>query len=348
VPTDASSAPLGTPAAPLGPAALAAAWQGPTFAALDLGTNNCRLLVARRAGRGFRVIDAFSRIVRLGEGLATTGVLSEAAMARSVEALKICAGKVALRRVTRGRYIATEACRRAANCAEFLARVQDETGIAIEIISSQEEARLVVAGCAPLLDRRIPRAIVFDIGGGSTELVWLALPSDPARPPEVVDYLSLPNGVVTLTDRYGGRDVSRATYNAMVTEMREALEPFEARHRIAPLIAEGAVQMLGSSGTVTTLAGIHLDLPRYNRAQVDGTALSFEGARAVSERLVGLGYAARAAHPCIGSDRADLVLAGCAVLEAICQLWPVGRLRVADRGIREGILLGLLGKRTGA
>jgi exopolyphosphatase / guanosine-5'-triphosphate,3'-diphosphate pyrophosphatase len=314
-----------------------------TYAALDLGTNNCRLLVARGQGRGFRVIDAFSRIVRLGEGLAASGVLSEPAMARTLEALGVCAGKIAHRRVTQARYVATEACRRAANCAEFIARAHAATGIAIEIISSDEEARLVVTGCAPLLDRRVPHAVVFDIGGGSTELVWLTVPPDPRLPPRVEDFLSLPNGVVTLTDRYGGREVSRATYDAMVEEMRDALSPFEERHRIAPRIARREVQMLGSSGTVTTLAGIHLALPRYNRALVDGTALSFDSVRAVSNRLAGFSYEARAAHPCIGSERADLVLGGCAILEAICQLWPVGRLRVADRGIREGILLGLLG-----
>jgi len=317
-----------------------------TYAALDLGTNNCRLLVARGHARGFRVIDAFSRIVRLGEGLAASGVLAEPAMARTIEALKICAGKLAYRRVTRARYVTTEACRRAANCAEFIERARAATGIAIEIISSDEEARLVVAGCAPLLDRRVPYAVVFDIGGGSTELVWLKVPRDPRLAPGVEDFLSLPDGVVTLTDRYGGRDVSRATYGAMVEEMRAALRPFEERHRIAARIARREVQMLGSSGTVTTLAGVHLDLPRYNRARVDGIVLDFDSARAACERLLELCYEARAAHPCIGSDRADLVLAGCAVLEAICQLWPVGRLRVADRGIREGILLGLLGARA--
>ena len=320
--------------------------RGDTYAALDLGTNNCRLLVARGREGGFRVIDAFSRIVRLGEGLAASGVLSAAAMARTIEALKVCAGKVAQRRVTRARYVATEACRRAANCAEFVERVRADTGIAIEIISTGEEARLVVAGCAPLLDRRVPYAVVFDIGGGSTELVWLRLPRDPGMTPRIEGFLSLPNGVVTLSDRYGGHEVTRDAYAAMVEEMRVAILPFEERHRIAERVARGEVQMLGSSGTVTTLAGVHLELPRYNRALVDGTALSFECVRGVSERLVGLGYAARAAHPCIGSDRADLVLAGCAILEAICRLWPVGRLRVADRGIREGILMGLLGARA--
>jgi exopolyphosphatase / guanosine-5'-triphosphate,3'-diphosphate pyrophosphatase len=310
-------------------------------AALDLGTNNCRLLVARGQPRGFRVIDAFSRIVRLGEGLATSGVLSEAAMARTIEALRVCATKMAYRGVTRARYVATEACRRAANCAEFIERAHRDTGIAMEIISSDEEARLVVAGCAPLLDRRLPHAIVFDIGGGSTEVVWLTLsPEKPA--PLIAGFLSVPQGVVTLSDRYGGREVSPETYEAMVAEIRAALLPFEESHGIAARIAGGGVQMLGSSGTVTTLAGVHLDLPRYNRARVDGLNLTFEELRAATRRLALACYEERVRHPCIGSDRADLVLAGCAILEAICALWPVGKLRVADRGIREGILLGLL------
>jgi exopolyphosphatase/guanosine-5'-triphosphate,3'-diphosphate pyrophosphatase len=314
-----------------------------TYAALDLGTNNCRLLVARGSGRGFRVIDAFSRIVRLGEGLAATGVLSEPAMARTIEALRICAGKVANRGVTQARYVATEACRRAANCAEFVERVRLHTGIAIEIISTDEEARLVVTGCAPLLDRQVPHAVVFDIGGGSTELVWLGLPRHRDGVPEVAGFLSVPQGVVTLSDRYGGEEVAVATYEAMVAEMRAAILPFEARHGIARHIAEGRVQMLGSSGTVTTLAGVHFNLPRYNRSRVDGSTLDFTDIRRISRDLVGLSYDERAANPCIGGERADLVLAGCAILEAICELWPVGRLRVADRGIREGILVGLLG-----
>ena len=311
------------------------------FAAIDLGTNNCRLLVARRAGRGFRIIDAFSRIVRLGEGLASSGVLSEPAMARTVEALNICADKMARRKVTLARSVATEACRRAGNCDEFLARVHEKTGISIEIITSDEEARLVVAGCASLLDRRSPYAIVFDIGGGSTELVWLRVPSNPRQAPQVLDYVSLPYGVVTLGDSYDGRVVTEDGYKAMLEEVRSVIAPFETRHQITRRIARGQVQMLGSSGTVTTLAGIHLNLPRYNRAAVDGAALTFEAIEAISRRLLAMDYEARAAHPCIGIERADLVLAGCAILEAICVSWPVGRVRVADRGLREGILQGL-------
>ena len=314
------------------------------LAALDLGTNNCRLLVARQAGSGFRVVDAFSRIVRLGEGLAATGALSDAAMARTLDALRICAEKIAARKVAAGRYVATEACRRAANCEAFLARVQEEVGLEIEIISSREEAGLVVAGCAPLLHPRIPYAIVFDIGGGSTEIVWLrfARAPDGRRNPHILGAVSLPFGVVTLTDRFGGAEVSPATYRLMIAEAAAALIPFERTYRIGHHVRAGRVQMLGSSGTVTTLAGIHLALPRYIRAMVDGSMLTFEQIAAVSAHLAGLDFAGRAANPCIGHERADLVLSGCAVLDAICATWPVGRLRVADRGVREGILLDLM------
>jgi exopolyphosphatase / guanosine-5'-triphosphate,3'-diphosphate pyrophosphatase len=315
----------------------------PQYAALDLGTNNCRLLVARPAGSGFRVVDAFSRIIRLGEGLAASGVLSEDAMARALDALKICADKIAARGVAAGRYVATEACRQAANCETFLARVREEIGIEIEIIPSTEEARLVVTGCAPLLNPRIPYAIVFDIGGGSTEIVWLRLWSGRNRArPEILGSVSLPFGVVTLTDRFGGIEVSPATYRAMVTEAVAAVAAFERNHDIQRHVRTGRVQMLGSSGTVTTLAGIHLALPRYTRALVDGSVLTFGQISVVSAHLAGLDLAGRAANPCIGRERADLVLSGCAILDAICATWPVGRLRVADRGVREGILFDLM------
>jgi exopolyphosphatase / guanosine-5'-triphosphate,3'-diphosphate pyrophosphatase len=317
---------------------------GAAVAALDLGTNNCRLLVARSTGMGIRVIDAFSRIVRLGEGLSATGALSDEAIERTVEALKVCAVKIANRRAAGGRYVATEACRRATNCREFLARVRDETGLEIEIISTAEEARLVVSGCAPLLNPRIPYALVFDIGGGSTEIVLVRLEGGRDRRrwrPHILGSMSLPLGVVMLTDRFGG-DVSPATYRTMVDEAAGALEPFERDYRIRRHIRTGRLQMLGSSGTVTTLAGIHLALPRYIRALVDGSSLTFDQIAAVSARLAGLDLAGRAASPCVGRERADLVLSGCAILDAICETWPVGRLRVADRGVREGILFDLI------
>ena len=311
----------------------------PSFAAVDLGTNNCRLLIAQPSGHSFHVIDAFSRIVRLGEGLSARGVLSEAAMDRTIVALRICAGKMRRRRVERARCIATDACRRAANCDEFIARVARETGIDLEIISSREEVQLVLAGSQPLLDADAPWALLFDIGGGSTELVWMRLD---VYPHEMVGWTSLPRGVVSLAESHGSDIISRSVYDAMVTEIGELLAPFEDTHRITDHIAAGDVQMLGASGTVTTMAGVHLELPRYDRAQVDGIMLSFDEIDKVSARLQGLDQASRAAIPTIGPDRADLVVAGCAILDAIQRLWPVGALRVADRGVREGLLMGMM------
>jgi len=311
---------------------------GHIYAALDLGTNNCRLLVARPTRQGFRVIDAFSRIVRLGEGMGASGEISEAAMARTIEALRICARKMRRRGVTRARHVATEACRRAVNCAAFLERVHRETGIDLEIINTAEEARLAVSGCRPLILPEARHALVFDIGGGSTELIWLDL----TRPEAVAQTISVPIGVVTLAERHGGHEVSPETYAKMVAEVAERLRPFEAAHGVGELVAAGEVQMIGTSGTVTTLAGVDLALPRYDRNRVDGVWLDFERVRALCERLRATDYAGRVAHPCIGVERADLVIGGCAILEAICELWPVGRLRVADRGIREGILQALM------
>lgn len=313
----------------------------PVYAALDLGTNNCRLLIARPVEAGsFRVIDAFSRIVRLGEGVSRTRCLSESAMRRTLSALRVCGVKLERRGVTGMRAVATEACRRADNCGEFVDRAERETGIRIEIISAEEEARLAVAGCAPLLDRATPHALVFDIGGGSTELTWLAVGQDGRL--RLVDEISVPRGVVGLAEQYGGDRVTEGAYRAMVAEVGAALAEFGERNGIRAAAIAGGMQMLGTSGTVTTLAGIHLGLRRYERALIDGTYLEIRHARAVTRRLLDLDCAGRAAYPCIGHDRADLVVAGCAILDAITEAWPVDRLRIADRGLREGILSDLI------
>lgn len=313
----------------------------PVFAALDLGTNNCRLLIARPAGGGFRVIDAFSRIVRLGEGMSRSDSLSDTAIERTLEALRVCEAKIARRGATAIRAVATEACRRAANRAEFVSAVERETGITIEVISTKEEGRLALAGCAALLDPAVPHALVFDIGGGSTELIWLSVGH--GRPPQVVDQVSVRYGVIGLAESYGGDRIDAVTYHRMVEEVAAAIRPFGERNAIGRRLGEGRVQMLGTSGTVTTLAGIHLGLDRYDRRAVDGSWLRMDHARAVIRRLLALDFEGRAAHPCVGRERADLVVAGCAVLEAIAACWPVERLRIADRGLREGILVDLIG-----
>ncbi len=309
------------------------------YGALDLGTNNCRLLVAKPAPWGFRVIDAFSRIVRLGEGLHHTGELSAAAMGRSIEALKICTDKMIRRNVGRSRLIATEACRQAVNGPEFISRVRDETGLKLEIIDRETEARLAVAGSAALLDLECETALVFDIGGGSSELMWLSVG---ATGHQIEAWISLPIGVVTLADKFGGVDVNGEIFETMVADVLPYLEEFEKRHQICNEFKSKNSHMLGTSGTVTTIAGVYLGLKRYDRAKVDGCWLNSEAISSVTGDLIAMSYDERASSPCIGKERADLVLAGCAILEAIKRMWPCTRVRVADRGLREGILTTLM------
>jgi exopolyphosphatase / guanosine-5'-triphosphate,3'-diphosphate pyrophosphatase len=323
------------------------------YGALDLGTNNCRLLIAKPSRRGFLVIDAFSRIIRLGEGVLNSGQLSQAAMTRTIEALKVCADKMHRRQVTRSRLIATEACRIAANSGEFIERVRRETGLEIEIVTQETEAKLAVSGCASLIDRNCDWTLVFDIGGGSSELIWLDL-AELGHPHRrdlhdrvdvqncIAAWTSLPIGVVNLAERHGGREVSREGYEAMVADVMAAIKSFEAKHRFGAKIARSRAHFLGTSGTVTTISGIHLKLPVYERSRVDGCWLNVQDVRAVSNNLISMSYAERVAQPCIGHERADLVLAGCAILEALLRTWPCQRLRVADRGLREGILAMLM------
>ncbi len=316
-----------------------------TYAALDLGTNNCRLLIARPTSDGFRVVDAFSRIIRLGEGIAASRRISEAAIGRAVEALKICRDKMQARGVMRARLIATEACRAAENGEDFRARVAKEAGLELEIINSATEARLAATGCTELFDPAASGVILFDIGGGSSELVRLnrcgygaghGRRGPPA--PDIVGWASLPVGVVTLAERYGGRVVSRDVYDAMIDEVAGFVEKFAVDHR-GDL---NGFHMLGTSGTVTTIAGVFLRLRRYDRRRVDGCWLSEVEISRVVDELMAMSFDERAANPCIGAERADLVLAGCAILDAIRRAFPCPRLRVADRGLREGMLVEMM------
>ncbi|MDR6756281.1 exopolyphosphatase/guanosine-5'-triphosphate,3'-diphosphate pyrophosphatase [Mycoplana sp. BE70] len=313
------------------------------YAALDLGTNNCRLLIAQPTRPGqFRVVDAFSRIVRLGEGLAASGRLSDEAMDRSVEALKICAGKLKSRNIRRSRLIATEACRRAENGEAFLNRVRSETGLELEIINRETEARLAVSGCSSLVGREAKSVVLFDIGGGSSEIAVIRIGENRSSrlANHITHWTSLPVGVVTLSERHGGRDVTPESFAAMVREVEAMLADFDCAAHGAH--APEDFHLIGTSGTVTTLAGVHLDLPRYDRRQVDGVWLSDAEVTAMQARLLSWDFSARAANPCIGPDRADLVLAGCAILEAIRNRWPSTRMRVADRGLREGLLTDMM------
>ena len=309
------------------------------IAALDLGTNNCRLLIARPEPGGFKVVDGYSKVVRLGEGVSSAGILSDVAMGRALEALEICAERIIQRGVLHGRYVATEACRIAENGDQFLLNVEKQTGIFLEKISSREEAELTLTGCAPLLDSKFGYALTFDVGGGSTEILWVKIQSE--AEPEIIDWVSLPCGVVTMTERYGRPEISAENYILMMDEIVELVRPFDERNGIRNAIVRDEVLMLGTAGAVTTISGVNMGLKRYNRGLVDGSWLTFESVNDISKKLVNSTYAERASYSCIGKNRAELVVAGCGILQGICRVWPVGGLRVADRGVREGILFNL-------
>ncbi|HVY84080.1 MAG TPA: Ppx/GppA phosphatase family protein [Caulobacterales bacterium] len=323
----------------------------PCFAALDLGTNNCRLLVAEADGAGFRVIDGYSQIVRLGEGLAASGKLSDAAMARAYRALQSCAERLAWRKPVAVGCIATQACRIASNGARFLARVKQDIGLDFEIISAEQEAKLSVLGCASLIDPAMDVALIVDIGGGSTELAWLDAKAayDSVRAgnlePPILAWTSTPLGVVNLTEDDPEPESGKAEwYEALVGRIVDALAPNEQTAPLREAFLDGRAHIIGTSGTVTSLAGVHLNLQRYQRSKVDGLWLTAAECRGTIARLAAQNHAERAGNPCIGRDRADLVIQGGAILEAVMRVWPVARVRVADRGLREGVLMQLMAK----
>ncbi len=321
--------------------------RGPLYAALDLGTNNCRLLIARPHERGFRVIDGFTRIVRLGEGVSVTGRLSDAAMERTMEALRQCRNKLREHQPTRMRLIATEACRAAENGPAFLERVKAELGLELEIVDRRTEAELAVTGCADLIDGEAQGALMFDIGGGSSELAWLDFRGGRPRSQgrmsaSIRSWQSMPVGVVSIAEKFGGVDVTTDVFEAMVRHVSEHLRQFRGREKLRQMIGSHPVHLIGTSGTVTTLAGLHLGLERYERQKVDGLWMRRDQVDETMRALLGMPFERRVSHPCIGRDRADLVLPGCAIFEAIRREWPTERVRVADRGLREGILISLM------
>lgn len=320
----------------------------PIIAAIDLGTNSCRLLVARIEGQTFRVIDSFSRVVRLGEGIQATNLLTDEAIERTIEALKICQSKILQNNAEVIRAVTTEACRRAVNSDVLLQRVQDEIGINLEVITPNEEARLALSGCAGILNSRIPYAIAFDIGGGSTEVMWLHI-SEPRRLHrrrfpviQVLDCISLPYGVVTLSDYFNSKERATAVYHDIRKEISTQLIEFSHKNGIYNHLEKRRVQMIGTSGTVTTLAAINMGLERYDRRLIDGVFLEVCDIHNICKSILDMSMEERSMHPCIGMGRSDLVIMGTAILEGICDTWPVQKLRVADRGVREGILMELL------
>jgi len=311
------------------------------YAAIDLGTNSCRLVIAQPTPSSFHVVETFSKVTRLGEGIINGNMLSRAAIRRTVSALKVCRGIVdEYSPMIRMRFVATAACRRAINCKEFVQAVEKETGLSMEVISSKEEARLAVVGCMPLLNRMIKRALVFDIGGGSTE-ISLARITETGKT-FIEGFVSIPYGVVTVSEAFPGKDMTNLAYNTIVERTQKILQEFEDKYGISEAIRNQEIQIIGTSGTVTVLGAVHLNLPRYNRVAVDGLAISGTEIEKVISKIKKMGYEGRCRHSCIGKQKADLTIAGCTIIEALTTFWPVSEITIADRGIREGILLDMI------
>ena len=314
---------------------------GDNYAAIDLGTNSCRLVIATPTPSSFRIVETFSKITRLGEGIINNNELSHTAIRRTINALRVCAGVLEeYSPIVKARYVATAACRRAKNCRYFMDLVKKETGLNIEIISPQEEARLAVVGCVPLLNRNIKRALVFDIGGGSTE-VSLARMSNSGRT-IIEGFVSLPYGVVTVSEAFPEHDMTDLAYNTIIERTHKILAEFEEKHHISEDIKNQKIQVLGTSGTVTVLGAVHLNLTRYNRSAVDGLALTAQDVDKTISKIKRMGDEGRKKHACIGMQKADLTIAGCAIIEGLMSFWNVSEITIADRGIREGILLDLM------
>ena len=311
------------------------------YAAIDLGTNSCRLVIASPTPSSFHVVETFSKVTRLGEGIIKENMLSRPAIRRTVSALKVCRAIIEeYSPLIRMRFVATAACRRAVNCRDFEKSVEKETGLNMEVISSKEEARLAVVGCMPLLNRMIKRALVFDIGGGSTE-ISLARITESGRT-FIEGFVSLPYGVVTISEAFPGKDMTKLAYDTIVERTQKILQDFEDRYKINEAIQNQEIQIIGTSGTVTVLGAVHLNLPRYNRAAVDGLAMSGAEVAKVISKIKNMGHEGRCRHSCIGKQKADLTISGCTIIEALCSLWPISEITIADRGIREGILLDMM------
>ena len=319
---------------------------GDNYAAIDLGTNSCRLVIATPTPSSFRIVETFSKITRLGEGIINNNELSHTAIRRTINALRVCAGVLEeYEPIVKARYVATAACRRAKNCRYFMDLVKRETGLNIEIISPQEESRLAVVGCIPLLNRNIKRALVFDIGGGSTE-VSLARMSNSGR--AIIEaFVSLPYGVVTVSEAFPEHEMTDLAYNTIIERTHKLLAEFENKYHISEDIKSQRIQVLGTSGTVTVLGAIHLNLSRYNRSAVDGLALSAQDVDKTISKIKRMGDEGRKKHACIGTQKSDLTMAGCAIIEGLMSFWNVSEITIADRGIREGILLDLMHSERG-
>lgn len=305
------------------------------LAAVDLGTNTVRLLVVEAEGREWRPLHQSQRVTRLGEGQAETGRLLEAPMQRTVDTVSEFIAAARGLGASEIRVVATSAVREAPNRAELLALLRAATGLDASVVSGEEEARLTLQGVAAGLPQLGGSFVLFDIGGGSTELVL----GEDGRLGAVV---SLQLGVVRLAERYG--DAGPVDW-ARFALMRGEIDGRLAREIPARIIEARAPALVGTAGTVTTLAALDLGLPAYDASRVQGHTLARGAVERLLNRLGALAVAERARLPCLEPGRADVIIPGIAICLAVMDRLGYGSLVVSDRGLREGILCEILSAR---
>lgn len=298
-------------------------------ATIDLGSNTVRLLVADVEGPGrWRVVAEHQTVTRLGEGLAATGALGEVPMARTLAVVRDYVARGAALGATETRIVATSAVREAANGSVFAAAVERATGWRVRVVSGEDEARLTLLGVRHGVGPLAGPVVVFDIGGGSTEYIL-------ADGEQVRATASLRLGVVPLAERYPFPErVDRSRYAALLREVMRQL----ARELPAEILSARPAHLVGTAGTVTTLAALDLGLPRYDAGRVQGHRLSRAAIERLGARLGSLTVGERAALPCLEPGRADLIVPGVAIVMATLDCLGVDGLTVSDSGLREGIL----------
>jgi exopolyphosphatase/guanosine-5'-triphosphate,3'-diphosphate pyrophosphatase len=325
--------------------------------------------------RRLKVIDSFAKIISLGEGIKQTGVLSEEAIERTIVALRACKKKLDSHRIYKMRAVATEACRQASNTKSLIERVNSEIGVDLEVISPQEEARLVLKGCSGVISDEKNYGILMDIGGGSTEVVWLKINKGMTRPTiSVIDSISLPFGVVTISDTYTHSKNNQEIYTVLRKNILSTIDTFMKKNNIRTNFSKGDVQVITSSGTTTTLGSLTLGLSTYDRSSVDGKDFSSKKIVEVGEELLSRYLSSTPTTVKLGKEknfitnkffdhvldksseefkifaynRMGLLAAGVVIINSILESIGDCLVRIADRGVREGILYDLMDSlRTG-
>lgn len=302
------------------------------FASIDLGTNTVRLLVVTGNSKGFTTLHSNQLITRLGEGLSHSGILKDIAMERTIKAVldfKREASKYSPFAIW---VAATSAVREAKNRNEFIEKIREVTGLELEVIPWEEEARRTLLGVFSGLDGNIKKAIVFDIGGGSTEYILTV-------DKRLVKSVGTALGVVHLSEKYIRKDpVDDGELIILESVITNKIRNVKSQlHDV--LCTMHDVRLIGTAGTVTTIAALDLNLHPYDPAKVNGYVLNIENVKEILKKLKNMTLEERRNIPALESGREDLIIPGAVIVIKTMEIFGFNEMIVSDYGLREGIIL---------